>query len=374
MCRKEADDAARPHHLDVKILLATDAWPPQVNGVVRTLTEVSRELRGMGHTVATLHPGLFRSVPCPFYPEIRLALGAGRHIARFIEAAAPDAVHVATEGPIGLAVRRWCLKHGCDFTTAFHTRFPEYLSERRLAPARLTYALLRRFHGRAGAVMVASESLRRELASRGFGNLCAWGRGVDTDLFNPTRRGPTLDLRRPVFLSVGRIAPEKNLPAFLSLDLPGSKLVVGKGPQLADLRRQFPDVRFLGRRQNGDLASLYASADVFVFPSRTDTFGLVILEALASGLPVAAYPVAGPIDVIGDSGAGILDNDLRAAALGALQIPRERCRAHALNFTWNASALQFLRNLRPCSGPGEGSEAQPRRGAPAFSTNCTKTS
>lgn len=332
----------------MKILLATDAWPPQVNGVVRTLTEVSRELRGMGHTVAALHPGLFHSVPCPFYPEIRLALGAGRHTARFIEAAAPDAVHIATEGPIGLAVRRWCLKRGRDFTTAFHTRFPEYLAERRLAPARLTYSLLRRFHASAGAVMVASASIRDELATRGFANLRPWGRGVDIDLFSPVRRVPTLNLPRPIFLSVGRIAAEKNLAAFLTLDLPGSKLVVGIGPQLAGLRRQFPKAHFVGHRENGDLASIYASADVFVFPSRTDTFGLVMLEALASGLPVAAYPVAGPIDVIGNSGAGILDEDLRAAALGALRIPRERCRGHALNFTWEASAQQFLHNLRPC--------------------------
>lgn len=332
----------------VKLLLATDAWAPQVNGVVRTLTQVIRELGAMGHRVNMVQPSLFRSIPCPFYPEIRLALGAGRRIGNIIEALAPDALHIATEGPVGLAVRRWCLTQGFDFTTAFHTRFPEYLAGRGLVPAGLTYALLRRFHAPAGAVMVPSALVRDELSARGFANLVTWGRGVDPDLFNPERRANLLDLPRPIFLSVGRVAPEKNLPAFLSLDLPGSKVVVGSGPELEALREQFPQAHFFGRRTNGELAALYASADVFVFPSRTDTFGLVMLEALASGLPVAAYPVAGPLDVIGKSGAGVLDEDLRRAAIAALAIPRERCRAYALNFTWRASATQFLQNLRPC--------------------------
>lgn len=332
----------------MRILLATDAWPPQVNGVVRTLCEVGRELVAMGHSVITVQPGLFRCLPCPFYPEIRLALTPGRRLGNIIEAAAPDAVHIATEGPIGFAVRRWCLAHGYDFTTAFHTRFPEYLAGRGIAPARLTYALLRRFHAPARAVMVASQSVRHELAARGFVNLQPWSRGVDPDLFHPARQGNPLALPRPIFLSVGRIAPEKNLPAFLSLDLPGSKVVVGDGPLRAALSRRFPRAHFLGRRDNGELAALYASADVFVFPSRTDTFGLVVLEALASGLPVAAYPVAGPLDIVGDGAAGVLDEDLRAAALAALAIPRETCRAHALNFTWRSSATQFLAHLRPC--------------------------
>lgn len=337
----------------MKVLLATDAWRPQVNGVVRTLTEVCRELEGMGHHVFPVHPGLFRSVACPGYAEIRLAIGVRGRIGGIIRTAAPDAIHIATEGPIGHAVRRWCLKHGCRFTTAFHTRFPEYLAERRILPAWLTYAWLRHFHAPASAVLVASELVRRELSARGFANLASWGRGVDTSLFQPVEKAALpLDLPRPIFLSVGRIAPEKNLPAFLSLDLPGSKVVVGSGPLLDTLQRQFPGAHFLGRRQNGELAALYAAADVFVFPSRTDTYGLVLLEALASGLPVAAYPVPGPLDIVGKSGAGALDEDLRAAALAALAIPRERCRAHALNFTWRASAQQFVGNLRPAGCRG----------------------
>lgn len=347
----------------MRILLATDAWAPQVNGVVRTLTEVRRELVAMDHRVVVIQPGLFHSLQCPFYPEIRLALRPGRKIAHVIEAAAPEAIHVATEGPIGHAVRRWCLTHGFAFTTAFHTRFPEYLAGRRLLPTRLTYALLRRFHAPAHAVMVASEHVRRELAGRGFAKLKRWSRGVDTALFAPQQNDALSGLPRPIFLSVGRVAREKNLTAFLSGDLPGSKVVVGDGPQLVALRRRFPEVHFLGGRRHDELAALYASADVFVFPSRTDTFGLVLLEALACGLPVAAYPVAGPLDVIGASGTGVLDDDLRAAALAALRIPRERCRAHALKFTWRQSAQQFLQNLQPIPLPAYLPRAA-RRGAP----------
>ena len=329
----------------MRILLATDAWPPQVNGVVRTLTELIRELGRLGHEVTVIEPGLFRTIPCPGYAEIRLALGVRKRIGALIERAQPDAVHIVTEGPIGLAARRWCMKHDLGFTTAFHTRFPEYLAERMVAPAWLTYALLRRFHAPARGVMVATPSVAQALAAHGFANLRPWTRGVDRDLFDPAKRDDEIGFKRPVFLSVGRIAPEKNLPAFLGLDLPGSKVVVGEGPQLAELRRRFPLAHFLGRRENGKLARLYASSDVFVFPSRTDTFGLVMLEALASGLPVAAYPVAGPLDVIGDSGAGALDDDLRKAALAALAIPHAQARAHALTFTWSACAAQFVEQL-----------------------------
>jgi glycosyltransferase involved in cell wall biosynthesis len=334
----------------LRILLATDAWTPQVNGVVRTLTHLIAELERLGHGVTTVHPGLFATIACPGYAEIRLALGAGRRIGRMIEAARPDAVHIVTEGPIGLAARRWCVARGYAFTTAFHTRFPEYLAGRFLLPARITYAALRRFHAPARGVMVATPSIGRALASRGFANVRPWTRGVDHERFHPALRVAEIGLPRPVFLSVGRIAPEKNLAAFLALDLPGCKAVVGEGPQLAALKRRFPDVHFLGRRENGALAALYASADAFVFPSRTDTFGLVMLEALAAGLPVAAYPAPGPIDVIGDSGAGVLDPDLRRAALAALDIPRERCRGHALRFTWAECARQFLDQICPVTG------------------------
>jgi glycosyltransferase involved in cell wall biosynthesis len=331
----------------MRILLASDAWPPQINGVVRTMLAVRRELEAAGHTVSVLTPDRFRTVPCPFYREIRLALNPMGKVGRIIEEAAPDAIHIVTEGPIGIATRRWCLDAGFQFTTAYHTRFPEYLAVRYLAPRQLTYSLLRRFHAPSRGVMVATESVRGELAARGFANLVPWGRGVDPALFDPTMRDELSEFKRPIFLSVGRVAQEKNLPAFLSLNLPGSKVVVGEGPALASLRRRFPDVHFLGRRENGNLARLYASADVFVFPSRTDTFGLVMLEALASGLPVAAYPVPGPLDVINGSGAGVLDANLRRAALAALDISREHCREHALSFTWTKCAEQFLDRLAP---------------------------
>jgi len=306
-----------------------------------------RELEALGHTITVLSPDRFRTIPCPFYREIRLALNPAAKVGRVIEEAKPDAIHIVTEGPIGIAARRWCLNAGYQFTTAYHTRFPEYLAVRYIAPRRFTYSLLRRFHAPSRGVMVATESVRKELAAHGFTNLVPWGRGVDPSLFDPTMRDELPEFKRPIFLSVGRVAQEKNLPAFLSLNLPGSKVVVGEGPALASLRRRFPDAHFLGRRENGVLARLYASADVFVFPSRTDTFGLVMLEALASGLPVAAYPVPGPLDVINGSGAGVLDTNLRLAALGALDIPRELCREHALSFTWTKCAQQFLERLTP---------------------------
>ncbi len=331
----------------MKILLASDAWPPQVNGVVRTMLTVMHELEALGHTVVTLTPEQCFTVPCPFYKEIRLALNPGGAVARVIEETKPDAIHIVTEGPIGIAARRWCLKQGLHFTTAYHTRFPEYLAVRCISPKRITYALLRRFHAPAARVMVATESVRRELASQGFSNLAPWGRGVDPALFDPRLRDELSEFARPVFLYVGRVAHEKNLPAFLGLDLPGSKVVVGEGPALAALKSRYPNTHFLGKREGAALARAYASADVFVFPSRTDTFGLVLLEALASGLPVAAYPVPGPLDVLDGSGAGALDDDLRRAALKALELPRSRCREHALRFSWSACARQFLDQLCP---------------------------
>ena len=331
----------------MRITLVSDAWTPQVNGVVRTLTALIGELGARGHQVATITPDLFRTVPCPTYPEIRLALRPAGRISALIDAAKPEAIHISTEGPLGFAARRHCLERGYGFTTAFHTRFPEYVAARFAVPASWSYALMRRFHAPSKGVMVATETVRRELAARGFGNLTSWNRGVDAGLYQPARREDFLGLPRPIFLAVGRVAIEKNIAAFLALDLPGSKVVVGDGPLLDKLRRRHPEAHFLGRQIGPDLARLYASADVFVFPSRTDTFGLVLLEALASGVPVAAYPVPGPLDVIGDSGTGVLDEDLGRAALAALAIPRERCRAHALRYTWAASADQFMDNLWP---------------------------
>ncbi len=245
-----------------------------------------------------------------------------------------DAIHIATEGPLGIAARRFCLKHRYAFTTAFHTRFPEYVAARFGVPTRLSYAMLRRFHAPSHGIMVAAHSIRRELARRGFRNLRPWTRGVDAELFHPARRDWSLPLPRPVFLTVGRVAVEKNIAAFLELGLPGSKLVIGDGPQLQAMRRRFPEVHFAGKREGRDLARIYASADVFVFPSRTDTFGLVLLEALASGLPVAAFPVPGPLDVIGNAPVGFLDEDLGRAARACLAVSRDACRAYALRFSW----------------------------------------
>jgi len=327
----------------VKLLIATDAWRPQVNGVVRTLERTGEQLTRFGIDVAMLTPADFRTWPLPTYPEIRLARALPRTIGAAADAHRPDAVHIATEGPIGYAVRRWCLATGRPFTTSFHTRFPEYLSARAPIPERLTYAILRRFHNAGRACMVATDSLRKELAARGFEHLVPWTRGVDSDLFRP--RESTLDLPRPVFLFVGRVAVEKNIGAFLALDLPGSKVVVGDGPALPALAAAHPEAHFLGMRTGEALAEAYASADVFVFPSRTDTFGIVLLEALAAGVPVAAYPVPGPQDVIGGTGVGVLDDDLRLAALAALSIPREACRTFALSRSWEASARQFLDHI-----------------------------
>ncbi len=330
----------------MRIAIVTDAWLPQVNGVVRTMMRVSDELAALGHAVRIISPDLFRTLPCPTYPEIRLALMPGRRLAAPIDAFAPDAVHLSTEGPLGQAARRHCLARARPFTSAYHTRFPEYVRARTGLPLALSYAVLRHFHGASAGIMVATASIRRELESRGFRNIRRWSRGVDTSFFRP-RSDPALDLERPVFLYVGRVAVEKNIEAFLSLDLPGSKLVVGDGPSLPQLRRRFPAVHFAGARQGEDLARHYAAGDVFVFPSRTDTFGLVLLEALASGLPVAAYPVPGPLDLVDGTGVGCLDADLASAARSALSIPKARCRAHALKFSWRACAEQFLENLQP---------------------------
>lgn len=327
-----------------RVLVITDAWHPQVNGVVRTLSKLAEVLAEMGVEAKFLTPERFRSFPMPFYPDIRLALATPRQVARQIEVAAPDFIHVATEGPLGQLARRACLRRGLAFTTSYHTRFPEYLSARLPIPESWTYRKLRDFHNSGQGCMVATASLGEDLARRGFQNIRQWTRGVDADLFNPDRRGE-LDLPRPVFLCVGRVAVEKNLPAFLDLDLPGSKVVVGDGPELQTLKKRYPGAHFLGALPNEELARVYASSDVFVFPSRTDTFGNVLLEAMASGCPVAAYPVTGPIDIV-DQG-GVVAQDLRAAALLALDIPRSAARANALTYSWPACTRQFLSHLRP---------------------------
>ena len=330
----------------MRVLIATDAWHPQVNGVVRTLTSLARSAASLDAEISFLTPDGFPSVGVPTYPGLRIALPNRAEIARRIEKASPEAIHIATEGPIGWAVRAYCRRHKLAFTTSYTTRFPEYVAVRTMIPASVGYALLRHFHGAAAMTMVASASLRQELAGRGFRKLGFWTRGVDTELFTPDHPA-SLDLPRPVFMTMGRVAVEKNLEAFLSLDLPGTKVVVGDGPQRVQLAQKYPHAVFLGEKTGADLTAHLAAADVFVFPSLTDTFGLVLLEALACGLPVATHPVTGPADVIAASGAGALDEDLRAACLRALAIPRAVARAHAEKFSWAEAARQFVAHLRP---------------------------
>jgi glycosyltransferase involved in cell wall biosynthesis len=329
----------------MRLLIATDAWFPQVNGVVRTLDRLRQELTRMGHEVEIVSPDGYKSVPMPTYNEIRLALTTPGQIAERIERFAPDYIHIATEGPIGLMARRWCLRQQRPFTTSYHTRFPEYVRARVPVPITASYRYLTWFHNAGAAVMVTTQSLAEELKAWGFDTIARWPRGVDHELFRPSE-DRVLDFEGPIFLYVGRVAVEKNIEAFLSLDLPGTKVVVGDGPQREELEAAFPQARFLGAKFGDELSALYASADVFVFPSRTDTLGLVNLEALACGVPVAAFPVTGPRDIIGDAPVGVLSEDLRAAALQALELSREACREHALKFTWAESARAFQRNLK----------------------------
>jgi glycosyltransferase involved in cell wall biosynthesis len=332
----------------MRILIVSDAWYPQINGVVRTLSTVAGELRLLGHDVSVIGPDRFRTIPCPTYPDIRLAVDALSKLPPLIRAYAPDAIHISTEGPLGFAARRYCRQNGLAFTTAYHTKFPEYIEARTRIPPSWTYRLIRPFHAAAARVMVSTGSIEAELRRNGFDNIVRWSRGVDTSLFRPRDKSFLRD-PRPIALYVGRVAVEKNIAAFLDLPFAGTKYVVGDGPQLRLLRRRYPGVRFVGMKTGEDLANHYAASDVFVFPSRTDTFGLVLLEALASGIPVAAYPVAGPLDVIGDAPVGCLDEDLAAAVAKALTLRPEACRAHALHFSWRASAEQFLRNLVPAA-------------------------
>lgn len=328
----------------MNIVIVSDAWYPQVNGVVRTIARTAKELARLGHHVEVIGPDRFRTIACPTYPEIRLSLFPSRKLHTLIEAASPDAVHISTEGPLGMSARRWCLKNKFPFTTTFHTQFPEYVWLRTRIPLSLSYRVMRWFHNPATVTMVATQTLLERLSHRGFKNLGIWSRGVDTELFR-LRDKSFIEAKRPLFLYMGRVAVEKNIEAFLTLDLPGTKCVVGGGPDLETLTRKYPDVLFTGPKEDEELAQCVASADVFVFPSRTDTFGLVIIEALACGVPVAAFPVQGPVDIIKSGVTGYVDADLRQAAIKALGIDSQRCREEALTYTWEACTRQFLDHL-----------------------------
>jgi glycosyltransferase involved in cell wall biosynthesis len=330
----------------VKIAIVTDAWRPQTNGVVKTLSTTADGLRALGHDVTVIEPNQFKTFPCPTYPEIRLAWLPYGRLSSLLEDFGPDAIHIATEGTLGGAARKWCLRRGFPFTTSYHTQFPEYVRARVPIPLAVSYAHLRRFHSAAARTMVATPAMQRLLESRGFRNIVRWTRGVDVGLFKP-RDKKYLDLPRPIAMYVGRVAVEKNIEAFLKLDLPGTKVVVGDGPARAELEKKYPAAKFVGYKYGEELASHVAASDVFVFPSRTDTFGLVLLEAMACGVPVAAYPVTGPIDVVTQGVTGELNEDLRAAALAALKLDPQQCRAYALANTWENATRQFLSQLAP---------------------------
>jgi glycosyltransferase involved in cell wall biosynthesis len=327
----------------MKILIATDAWKPQINGVVRTLANTVGCLLEKGHDVYLLSPDRFWSFPCPTYPEIRLAWGVAP-VGGIIRKFGPQAIHIATEGPVGLAVRTWCVLNRYPFTTSFTTRFPEYISMRFPISSALSYGYFKWFHSASSATMVATKSIERELERYGFFDVVRWSRGVDTDLFNPWR--PHVDGgESPLFLYVGRVSVEKNLRGFLGANVGGTKMVVGDGPDLESLKEEYPDVIFKGPERGNELADIYAAADVFVFPSKTDTFGIVMLEAMACGVPVAAYPVAGPMDIVTDGRTGCLREDLGEAMRDALLLDRRDCRDYALSMTWENATEQFLQNL-----------------------------
>lgn len=338
----------------MRLAIATDAWAPQVNGVVRTLTETITRLKARGHDIEVLAPDRFTTIPCPGYPEIRLALAPRFGVRKALGAFQPDIVHISTEGPIGWSARAWCLKHDVPFTTAFHTRFPEYVAARTRLSPELIWPIMRKFHRGSRAVLTATQSLRDELESRGIYQTQLWSRGIDHNLFHPAQpKHPSLQhLAKPILLSVGRVAVEKNLEAFLGANIPGTKVIVGDGPARASLEAQFPDAVFLGTRQGAELASIHASADVFVFPSKTDTFGLVMLEALACGVPVAGFPVQGPLDIIGADGRGPLRTlpravgslklDLAEAIVQAATLSRADAAGYGAEFCWDACTDQFV--------------------------------
>ncbi len=330
----------------MKIALITDAWAPQINGVVRTWQTVIHESNSLGHEVEVIHPGLFRTIPCPTYPEIRLAVNLWPRLSQLLGCAGPQAIHIATEGPLGLAARQYCLRHRYPFSTSFHTKFAEYMAKRFRISPKWGYRYLRWFHRPSRAVLIATPSLKAELEQKGFQNTFLWTRGVDLALFHPQKHAH-LGYQSPIMLYVGRVAVEKNLEAFLKLPIAGTKLVVGDGPQRAELEARYRDAVFVGPQQGEALARYYASADVFVFPSLTDTFGLVMLEALASGTPVAAYPVTGPIDVIKTFKVGRLHDNLAVATQEALDLNRSDCRTYAEGFSWQKCAKLWLDALSP---------------------------
>jgi glycosyltransferase involved in cell wall biosynthesis len=331
----------------MRVVIVSDAWFPQTNGVVNTLAQTATWLGRFGHEVRMVVPREFSTIACPSYPEIRVALHPLRRLTRTVDTFRPQALHIATEGPLGLAARRYCVRRGLRFTTSYHTQFPQYLRSRWPIPLWLSYRALRWFHGAAQACMVSTSSVTSELQARGFHNVVRWQRGVDTELFRP-RPKDLLQLPRPIATYVGRVAVEKNIAAFLGMKWGGSKLVIGDGPERARLQSQYPDAHYLGFRFGEDLASHIAASDVLVFPSLTDTFGLVNLEAMACGVPVAAFPVTGPIDVVQDGVTGALDHDLANAAERALRIDPRACRERAMQSGWQESTRQFEANLVAC--------------------------
>lgn len=335
----------------MKIALITDAWQPQVNGVVTTLVELVAELEKFDHQFMIIHPGLFNTRPCPGYAGIDLAIRPRKHLQTLLLQYNPDAIHIVTEGPLGWAARSICIKEGWFFTSAFHTKFPEIFKASLGVPVFLGYTVLKHFHQPSSGVMVPTQSVLEGLQKRGFRNLKSWSHGVDTELFRfhekPAEFPALGRLPRPISLFVGRISYEKNIQAFLDLDIPGSKVVSGVGPLESDLKRRYPNVLWLGILPRNELVQLYASADVFVFPSAADTFGLVLLESMATGTPVACFPVDGPLEVIGDSGAGAMLPDLKEAVLSAFEIPREKARERAETFSWESAAKRFADYLVP---------------------------
>jgi glycosyltransferase involved in cell wall biosynthesis len=331
----------------MRIALVTDAWFPQVNGVVRTWSHVRDECEAMGHEMLVIRPEQFRTFPLPRYPEIRLPWWPGPKMRRMLDEFEPEVIHIPTEGTLGLAGRRYCLRRTLPFTTSYHTQYAQYVKKYLRVPERFTYGLLRWFHGPAARTLVPTRSIRDELDAQRFRNLIVWTRGVDTELFKPYGKELFNGLPRPVFGYIGRVAVEKNLDAFLSADLPGSKVVVGDGPAKASMKRRYPDVHFPGFKHGEELARHYAACDVFVFPSRTDTFGVVLLESMACGVPVAAYPVAGPRDVVRDGVTGVLNEDIAVAARAALELDPEACREYALEFSWRRCAQMFLDATEP---------------------------